>query len=326
MGRREVIYASVDAVTEAKKEIGVDAHYRQLKEGQYLGEHVLTNKNETVTIYETSSISIEARGTLPAGMTAIAIAGSCVDGGIQMNGLAFRPNEIVIFRQGAEFDFVSQGKCALSQLFLPTRLVTQLFEQNYERQITTLSRDILVRSSFESSNRLFKSIAETRFHENAEIIDEGLDETLSLLSLAVESGSNLKPTTVSLQRRVTIVRKAKEWICAHLDTHLPIAELCRYCCTSERTLERSFQLINGCSPRQYILAVRLHRVSKLLKVCDPHEATVSELAMVSGFRHMGRFSRQYKSFFGEFPKQTLGFKKTTPRTAGVDRSTLFAAN
>jgi len=115
-------------------------------------------------------------------------------------------------------------------------------------------------------------------------------------------------TSVAKRNRRRIVKLAIGWIHSKYQSTIAITTLCRACHASERTLERCFKTTYGCSPRQYIQSVRLDSALKCLTQSDPLETTVSQVAMASGFRHMGRFAKEYKRHCGEYPKQTLGLR------------------
>lgn len=52
-------------------------------------------------------------------------------------------------------------------------------------------------------------------------------------------------------------------------------------------------------------AYRLNQVRKSLRVADPKTSLIADLANDMGFWHMGQFAKDYRSFFGELPSETL---------------------
>ena len=57
---------------------------------------------------------------------------------------------------------------------------------------------------------------------------------------------------------------------------------------------------------EYLREIRLKRAREALLAADPCSATsVTEIALDSGFVHLGRFSSEYRNRFGESPSQTL---------------------
>ena len=54
---------------------------------------------------------------------------------------------------------------------------------------------------------------------------------------------------------------------------------------------------------------RHHRALKKLRAlmtADPQTHSVTQIALDTGFSHLGRFSVAYRAYFGEAPRETLG--------------------
>jgi transcriptional regulator GlxA family with amidase domain len=74
---------------------------------------------------------------------------------------------------------------------------------------------------------------------------------------------------------------------------------------SVRTLHAAFQERLATSPMTYVRTVRLDRARAELLRSDPHEVSVTDVAMRYGFAHLSRFAQQYRDRFGELPSVTL---------------------
>jgi len=105
--------------------------------------------------------------------------------------------------------------------------------------------------------------------------------------------------------RARLVRRAEDYIQAHLGDPLSMFELCREFGVSERTLRYAFQEVRGLSPMAYFKASRLNAVRQELKTAAAGTATVHKIAQRWGFLHTGEFSADYRRLFGELPSQTL---------------------
>ena len=82
--------------------------------------------------------------------------------------------------------------------------------------------------------------------------------------------------------------------------------MCTYAGTTPRSLERIFFREFGVSPQQYVKARRLNAVHRQLLVTERDEGIkISDIATSYGLSHMGRFSQDYKHFFGRSPRETL---------------------
>ena len=109
------------------------------------------------------------------------------------------------------------------------------------------------------------------------------------------------PTGPATQR---CLRRAREYIHAHLDQALSLDAIARDACVSRRTLEGAFKRHFGISPLAYARRQRLLAVHAALR--DPAcELSVTQVALAHGFVHMSRFAAQYRQAFGVSPSDTL---------------------
>lgn len=100
------------------------------------------------------------------------------------------------------------------------------------------------------------------------------------------------------------LRRARDYIHAHLDQALSLDAIARDACVSRRTLEGAFKRHFGISPLAYARHQRLLAVRAALR--DPgRELSVTQVALAHGFVHMSRFAAQYRETFGVSPSETL---------------------
>lgn len=108
------------------------------------------------------------------------------------------------------------------------------------------------------------------------------------------------------------VKRAEAYIEANLDQPLSVAELAAQAGVSARSLQAGFQQYRGTTPMAYLRELRLKRVHEALLSADPQHSSVTDIALQSGFGHLGKFSVAYKQRFGESP--------APPSAAGVERN------
>ncbi|HKS49826.1 MAG TPA: AraC family transcriptional regulator [Amycolatopsis sp.] len=102
------------------------------------------------------------------------------------------------------------------------------------------------------------------------------------------------------------VKRVLERIEANPEFPLTVEELAAGAGVSVRALQKSFHDAIGCSPMTYLREIRLNRARDALASADPAAgASVTDIALNWGFRHLGRFSVEYRRRFGESPSQTL---------------------
>lgn len=110
----------------------------------------------------------------------------------------------------------------------------------------------------------------------------------------------------SAQRRFALVMAARAWAsqpCRGEEAR-DVPALCEYLHVTRRTLQNHFHAVLGQPPADFLKAVRLNACRRALRAAAPGE-TVQDVAARWGFFHMGHFSQDYKSLFGETPSQTL---------------------
>ena len=100
------------------------------------------------------------------------------------------------------------------------------------------------------------------------------------------------------------VRAAEAFIQAHAHEPLSLGDLAALAGVSARSLEYSFRRTRGCSPMEFLRAVRFERVHADLLRAAPG-SKVSDVAAKWGFLHFGRFAKDYEKRFGELPSATL---------------------
>jgi AraC-like DNA-binding protein len=100
------------------------------------------------------------------------------------------------------------------------------------------------------------------------------------------------------------VKRAVDYLEARLDADVTLADLVEASGVPGRTLLKHFKDSKGVSPMRYLRNARFHQVRQALMAAQPGES-VTTIAMRCGFAHMGRFSVEYRTRFGESPSETL---------------------
>ncbi|MBE1283992.1 MAG: helix-turn-helix domain-containing protein [Rhodobacteraceae bacterium] len=99
------------------------------------------------------------------------------------------------------------------------------------------------------------------------------------------------------------VKRAQQFMRAHLEDAVTITDVAGAVGTSPRNLQLAFRECLEMTPLEYLRLLRLNRARFLLQEAPPHE-TIAQIAGESGFGHLSRFSAQYTARFGETPSQT----------------------
>jgi transcriptional regulator GlxA family with amidase domain len=109
-----------------------------------------------------------------------------------------------------------------------------------------------------------------------------------------------RPVSASV---VSDVRRAVDYIDAHLTAPVKLEDVVRAAGVSGRGLFRHFRNAMGVSPMVYLRNARFARVRDALLGARSGERIV-DIASLWGFDHMGRFAVEYRRRFGERPSDT----------------------
>ena len=109
------------------------------------------------------------------------------------------------------------------------------------------------------------------------------------------------------------VRRAIDYIEAHLDSVITLADIVAAATVPGRTLFKHFKDHRGMSPMRYLRTPRLKKVREWLQRAEP-EQEIAEVATHWQIEHMGRFALEYRKRFGEKPSETRRGHTVRPHT------------
>jgi len=115
------------------------------------------------------------------------------------------------------------------------------------------------------------------------------------------------------------VARALAWLRSHLSEPVQLDALAEIAGVRPRTLERHFRMFLGATPLGWVRRMRLARARQDL-LRRGSRATVTDVALASGFTQLGRFAAGYREVFGELPSATMQRAKTSS-ASGFDRDT-----
>jgi len=98
--------------------------------------------------------------------------------------------------------------------------------------------------------------------------------------------------------------RALGWLRSHLSEPIQLDVLAQVSGVRPRTLETHFKMFLGTTPLGWVRRMRLALARQELLHSAPH-ATVTDVALASGFNQLGRFAAQYREAFGELPSATI---------------------
>jgi len=113
------------------------------------------------------------------------------------------------------------------------------------------------------------------------------------------------PRVRAAAKLARIVRKAEERFDSAQSAPVSLADLCVATGVSQSTLHHAFMVMCGDSPMAHFKKRRLTDARLALLEPSSNRRLVKSVALESGLTHLGRFSAEYREFFGESPATTL---------------------
>lgn len=101
------------------------------------------------------------------------------------------------------------------------------------------------------------------------------------------------------------VRRVEEYIRAHAEEPISLAELIEESGVSARSLHAGFRRFRDATPMGYLKNYRLAMARKALKAGGQGGVSVTNVALACGFTHLSKFARDYHERYGERPSDTL---------------------
>jgi AraC-like DNA-binding protein len=101
------------------------------------------------------------------------------------------------------------------------------------------------------------------------------------------------------------VRRAMEYMEAHIDEPLTVTEVAHHVGVGLRCLQAAFRSHFGTTPSMWLRDRRLDRVHEALVRAVPGSTSVTRVALEWGFVHLGEFAAYYRRRFGVSPSDTL---------------------
>jgi AraC family ethanolamine operon transcriptional activator len=291
-----------------------DQEYLQLGKGPFKG-HLLGVHTQRIQIGRvTWDPGILARGSAPRG--AITMASLLSKGGaVSLQRTPLVENQIVILQPGQDFELTAMGKCRLLIV-----VVEEVLLQSYvlarwgQPLVLSDSQDRLVLrypSNQKGIGRMWGDLLPHIGRQRTLLTSSWFAHSLEKSVIEHLLSRAQPPTSLPLKpNRYLAARRAEEYLVAHAQDPISIAELCAVAKANERTLLLGFHEIFGIPPKSYLKSLRLNRVRQDLRGAS-QETTVTDVALRWGFTHLSRFAADYRQMFGEFPHETL---KNQPKT------------
>ncbi len=305
------LFTSADELTEANRQAGWRIEYRQLMPGVFSSEYAVRGCTDFLVIRERFHSSLEICGEPPQDVMTGIITGNPDKGG-KMNGEDVGERRFFIMLPGSELDVSILGGIEAYSFFFP---IPQFFEAARQAKISSLIEcrgQVLSFQAKASQLKELRRVMSACVAEDTQSADNLAWQTLAsnlamnlvtLISHAADGSQGLESYRCDMKKM--LLRRAREYIEAHIQHPIIMADVCSHAGVGVRTLQRLFQRELNISPTRYILARRLAAVRRRLSLRGPVAYGVTRVALDHGFVHLGRFAGEYRRYFGETPSATL---------------------
>jgi AraC family transcriptional regulator, ethanolamine operon transcriptional activator len=292
----------------ATAEPGWDQTYHQLGRGRFQGRVIAGHTSSVQFAIEEWSPGLLIRGAAPAGAVVFGVLASGRERPYY-HGRVLHDDEVGTLLSGEDIDL---------QLGQPSIVVSASIDRELVEQYTSavwgepLSAR-RVRDRMKLSNPTLREAVRHTIRDSCEFArcapDRLRDErVVKTLEHEVLDAFLLEIQTPKREPRLAernhAARQALDYLMAHLNQPVTVAELCVAVGVTARTLQLGCQERFGLSPKALLRSLQFDAVHKRLLRAQPTD-TVFEIARTCGFLHAGRFAVEYRRRFGESPSQTL---------------------
>jgi len=281
---------------QAEQLTGFDQHYQQIGSGNYSGAFMAVDGNRVGVFLECTNRVLHQQGAGPADrVSAVVLLESPSDA--MANGTEFGVGDVLLVGPGGSYEAIV-GPGAVPAVFsvsleLTPVLPLRRLAARHHGQVRRVADAALSKRFRRSAADVLRSWeAET---QSADVPVERV-QGLMLDLLAAPSAPD-----GSSSRSLNLFRRTKAAMVDSLSEQTTIAELASRLSTSRRSVEHAFRESVGLSPNRFRRLLRLNNARRLL---ERGGHSVTEAAMDSGLLHLGRFSAEYRSLFGEQPSDT----------------------
>lgn len=232
-----------------------------------------------------------------------------------------RETDAIIVQDGEEADFVIEGELHFAAIYLTEALREEIRRGAFGPAGTTLGDGLPSVLSGPSVAQIKRIISDLLLAEATEPVSQdpiiGLQKAADNITLqlvtAISQQSALSAGILEQDARngQACARSARDFMEANRHRPLALSDVSAELGVSVRTLQYAFQDRYGISPAKYHALMRLNGAHRDLKLSDPLETSVTEVATSWGFYHFGRFSKTFRAQFDELPSQTLAGKRTS---------------
>lgn len=306
-------FETLDIEEQAAQLSGWNQHYAQVSKGAFSGGFVEIDLGEAKLFIETTSNSLLQKGVVDDGMVALGLPISSHAHGY-FCGHALTEQTLHVFSGASGFEYLSPPDLRMAGLIISSQAFNEKIAfHTSDKLLHSASSPGLITVVNEKNRDLrqllkdVSSMAQLCPHvfQNKDITTTLGEKIISGFVESFVSNMALEPIRLSVAQRVKIINSVRDIVADNPGNPPDISEISSLLKVSRRTLQYCFNESLGCSPLDFIKAIRLNGVRAMLKSCN----SVSEAATHWGFWHFGNFSSDYRAFFNRLPSEDFALHR-----------------
>lgn len=252
-----------------------------------------------------------------------AMPGDCVCIGMVAEGIevtrynteAIADDEIQVYGPGVELTYHSRGASRWITFTVPQDVLQAAAEERFGTPLPLPRRGIAAFGLGRGKRAYLRQVADDAFALARALQPAGMCSELaqevsrSVVAAYVDGLCAAQMTHRSVRaatarRHHHLILACERLVLAQGMMDIDLSEVARQSGYNLRSIERIFRSGVGMTPGRWFANVRLNGALRDLVAPGP-DCSVTEVAGRWGFRHLSRFSAQYRHAFGELPSQTL---------------------
>ncbi|WP_136481744.1 helix-turn-helix domain-containing protein [Cognatitamlana onchidii] len=218
------------------------------------------------------------------------------------------PSSVIIYAPGSEINAVSDAGFEVMTISIPDAYLFEIAKRESQLDSYNVLKTI---SLISGEHPLWQELRASILSEiNRRLIEQDLKskddylEVFTLKLLELITHYRISNDIVSSFKRLTLLKKAEAYIFENITEPITVNRLASYLNVSERTLLYAFRERFEMGPKEYMKFLKLNHLHVRLHE-QKSKASIASISRDSGFWHMGQLYKDYKTFFGELPSETL---------------------
>ena len=302
---RTFSFTSAEEMEEELLRSGVYQPMRQMGKGEFRAHLAALSTEQGDLFSDRYSTAISLYLEPPAGMFGILFPRSA-SGHFLACGDDVGNDKLIVSRSGCGVDIVGPSLVGSEAMAVPEVRFIEMIEvlsPTSERPEKMATIEGNTAALHELRNAVAGLIAQPELDPNGEQVANLIGQTIAWIGDSCSQFGLERLTRNAARSRVA--KLAQEFIEEHYRERVCIEDLCRITGVGVRTLQRCFRGYFNFTITDYLNAVRLDSARRELAAAHPSQDSVGKIALRNGCAHIGRFSVEFRSHFGESASGTL---------------------